>query len=396
MDSCESSRIYVDATYKSLNKYTEELCGDRVEIVKNDDYFIVVLSDGLGSGVKANILSTLTSKIISTMMYEGASIEDTVDTIVHTLPVCSVRKVAYSTFCILQIAYDGSVYLVEFDSPGCVFVRNETLQKIEYTERTVAGKKIKESRFKVQPDDVLTIMSDGVVYAGIGALMNLGWTWKNVSEYLANKAVKGISSARVTQMLTETCNQLYMDKPGDDTTVASVKITDKMEVSLLSGPPMDKVNDSRYVTDFMQPEGKKIVCGGSSASIVSRILNEELVTTIDYVDPSIPPVAYINGIDLVTEGVITLKKVLEILKMYLEHPADKATMDEIDKQHGAGKIAKIMLEECTHLHLFIGTKINPAHNIPNSSVDISIKLIILDEIYEVMKKIGKNVTKVYY
>ena len=133
-------KIYVDAAYKSINKYTEELCGDRVEIVKNDDCCIVVLSDGLGSGVKANILSTLTSKIISTMIIEGSSIEDTVDTIVHTLPVCNVRKVAYSTFSILRIGYDGDVYLVEFDSPGCVFVRNGEIMNIEYFTREIEGK----------------------------------------------------------------------------------------------------------------------------------------------------------------------------------------------------------------------------------------------------------------
>ena len=119
-----ADNVYVDATYKSLNKYKEELCGDNVEILKNDDKYIVVLSDGLGSGVKANILSTLTAKIISTMLYEGSTIEDTGGTIVHTLPICNVRKVAYSTFIILQVDYKGNAYLVEFDAPGCIFIRN--------------------------------------------------------------------------------------------------------------------------------------------------------------------------------------------------------------------------------------------------------------------------------
>ena len=121
---------YVDVSYKSLNKYTEELCGDRVEIVNTENGVIIVLSDGLGSGVKANILSTLTSKIISTMMKEGADIEDTVDTIVKTLPVCSVRNLAYSTFSILQISHQGEVYLVEFDNPGCIFIKDGKGSKI--------------------------------------------------------------------------------------------------------------------------------------------------------------------------------------------------------------------------------------------------------------------------
>ena len=391
-----SNKVYVDATYKSLNKYTEELCGDRVEIVRNDDCYIVVLSDGLGSGVKANILSTLTSKIISTMMYEGASIEDTVETIVHTLPVCSVRKVAYSTFSILQISYNGEAYLVEFDSPSCIFVRNGKLRPIIYNEREIAGKKIKESRFKVEVDDVLTLLSDGVIYAGIGALLNLGWNWDNVSEFVTKRAKADVTSARLTSMLSETCNELYMNKPGDDTTVATVKIIPQQEVSLFSGPPQNQADDDRLVTEFMIPMGKKIVCGGSSAHIVSRVLGEEIETSIDYLDPEIPPTATIRGIDLVTEGVLTLKKTVDIIKDYLADPTKRDNLEQIDSGNGAAQIAKILMEECTHLHLFIGKSINPAHQNPNLPVDLSIKMRILEDLYDLMIQAGKVVTRKYY
>jgi hypothetical protein len=390
------NRIYVDATYKSIIKYNEELCGDRVEITKNDSCYIVVLSDGLGSGVKANILSTLTSKIISTMMYEGASIEDTVDTIVHTLPVCNVRKVAYSTFIILQIGFDGECYLVEFDSPDCIFVRNGELQKIDYNIREVAGKKIKEARFKVQNDDVLTILSDGVVFAGIGNLMNLGWGWNNVSKYVTSRVKPGITAARLTNMLGETCRQLYMNKPGDDTTMATIRITPKMEVSLYSGPPTDKSEDSRVVTDFMIPEGKKIVCGGSSASIVSRELGVPLMPSLDYFDPEIPPTAQMPGIDLVTEGVITLKRAVDIIKEYYQNPTDITVLRKLEQPNGAAQIAKMLVEECTHLNMFVGQTVNPAHQNPNLPIDLSIKMIILDELFSIMNEHGKTVTRKYY
>lgn len=391
-----SNQIYVDATYNSLIKYNEELCGDRVAIVKNEDRYIVVLSDGLGSGVKANILSTLTSKIISTMMYEGASIEDTVETIVHTLPVCNVRKVAYSTFIILQIDYDGNAYLVEFDSPPCIFVRGGEIVHIDYKERIIAGRKIHEANFKVQSDDVLMLLSDGVVYAGIGQLMNLGWTWENVSKYVAHCAKPDITSARLASMLSETCNQLYMNKPGDDTTVAAVKIVPQQIVSMYSGPPVNAENDERLVTDFMIPEGKKIVCGGSSANIVSRVLKEPLTPSIEYIDPEVPPTAEIPSIDLVTEGVITLKKTVDIMKRYYDDPTNKTTLMELDKKNGASLIAKMLIEECTHFNMFIGQKINPAHQNPDLPVDLSIKMIIMDELYAIMTKEGKVVRRYYY
>lgn len=388
--------VYVDATYKSLNKYKEELCGDNVEILKSDDKYIVVLSDGLGSGVKANILSTLTAKIISTMLYEGSNIEDTVDTIVHTLPICNVRKVAYSTFIILQIDYNGNAYLVEFDSPGCIFVRDGKRIDINYSYREIAGKAIKEARFKVKADDVLTLMSDGVIFAGIGNLMNLGWGWENVCKFLTNKIHKGISSARLTNILSDNCNQLYMNKPGDDTTVATVRIVPQKIVSLYSGPPVDPNNDERLVTEFMMPEGKKIVCGGSSATIVSRVLKEPLTPSLEYIDPEIPPTAVIPSIDLVTEGVITLKKAVDIIRGYVENPTDKAIIEKMDKKNGAAIIAKMLIEDCTHFYMFIGQKINPAHQNLDLPVDLSIKMIIMDELYSLMEKAGKVVKRKYF
>lgn len=390
------AEVYVDAAYKSLNKYREELCGDNVEIVRNENSVIVVLSDGLGSGVKANILSTLTAKIISTMLREGSTIEDTVDTIGHTLPICNVRKIAYSTFSILQIDNEGNAYLAEFDSPGCVFIRNGRSIRIDYSERQIAGKNIKEARFKVEPDDVLTLMSDGVIYAGIGHLMNLGWGWEHVCDFIANRALKGMTSARLTNMLSGVCNQLYMDMPGDDTTIATVRIIPKKEISLYSGPPVDSNDDERLVNDFMSKKGKKIVCGGSSATIVSRVLDRPLMPSLEYIDPDIPPTAKIPGIDLVTEGVITLKYTVDIIKEYIENPTDNDVLLKLDRKNGASLMAKMLIEECTHFYMYVGQKINPAHQNPDWPIDLSIKLRIMDELYSLMEKTGKKVVRQFY
>ena len=106
--------LCADIGYKSINHYGEELCGDHVDIVEeSENSTVIVLADGLGSGVKASILSTLTSKIISTMMAAGLSIEDCVSTIAATLPVCSVRGVAYSTFTIMHIVNNDTVDIIQ-------------------------------------------------------------------------------------------------------------------------------------------------------------------------------------------------------------------------------------------------------------------------------------------
>lgn len=391
-----SDKIYIDMSYTSLKKYGEELCGDRVSIVKNADNYIAVLSDGLGSGVKANILSTLTSKIISTMMKNGSSLEDTVDTIVHTLPVCSIRKVAYSTFSILEITANKEAYLVEFDSPNCIFIRDNKLLPIEYKTREIAGKTILEARFKVETDDILVLISDGVIYAGIGAMLCLGWGWDNAAKFMCENYSREVSSSRFAKCIADKCNELYLNKPGDDTTIAVIKAIPKRIVSLFSGPPQNPKDDARLIHDFMEDEGIKIVCGGSSATIASRILGQEIEASIDYLDPEIPPIGSIKGIDLVTEGVITLKRAVNIIKKYYEDPADKLNLALIDAEHGAAKIAKILIEDCTHLNLFIGRRVNPAHQMPDVAGELSIKMLVLDELFKLMENAGKVVTKKYY
>ena len=160
--------ITVDVAYKSLNKYTEILCGDKVELLQTEDSNIMILADGMGSGVKANILSTLTSKILGTMFLNGATLEECVDTISETLPICQVRQVAYSTFSILQVYHNGDAYLVEYDNPGCIFIRDGKLMEIPKNVRVMQGKEINEYRFKVKKGDALILMSDGTIHAGWG------------------------------------------------------------------------------------------------------------------------------------------------------------------------------------------------------------------------------------
>ena len=389
-------KMHVDTAYRSLFKYGEELCGDNVRITRTEDSVFAVLADGLGSGVKANILSTLTSTIISTMLTEGAAMEQAVETIVSTLPICSVRKLAYSTFSVLQIKDTGEAYLAEFDNPACIFIRNGELMELEMTDKEYAGKTVYESRFTVFPGDVLALISDGVVYAGVGSILNFGWTWESVAEWLRKESLKEKSAPRLAAALSQAVKELYTDKPGDDSTVMVARISPRQVVNMFAGPPKNKDDDPKMVRDFMTSSGKKLICGGSSANIVARVLNRSIETSLDYVDPLIPPIATIQGIDLVTEGVLTLSRTVEILQEYLDHETDSFYFKKLDEKNGAAMLAKILLEECTTLNLFIGTAINPAHQNPGLPSDLSIKLKLIDKLCGLMERLGKRVTKKYY
>lgn len=388
--------VRIDASYKSLNKHSEELCGDKVELLKTEDSNIMILADGMGSGVKANILATLTSKILGTMFLNGAGIDDCVETIAKTLPVCQVRQVAYSTFSILQIFQNGEAYLVEFDNPSCVFIREGRLLEIPYKERVLENKSIREYRFQVMLNDCFILMSDGVIHAGVGQLLNFGWTWQSMADYALKAVKETLSSSRLAAILTKACNDLYMQVPGDDTTVAVARIIDTKVINLLTGPPLDKADDAYLIHEFMKGPAKKIICGGTSANIASKILNKPIKTSLNYTDPALPPIARIEDIDLVTEGVLTLSRALILMKHYVEGNVDEFFFEELDKDNGGSKVAKFIIEDCTVLNLFVGKAINEAHQNPGLPFDISIRMHLVEQIRDTALKMGKEVFVTYY
>ena len=389
--------VSIDAAWKSLNKHQEELCGDKVEILKTEESDILILADGMGSGVKANILATLTSRILGTMLREGAQIESCVETIARTLPVCSVRKVAYATFSILQIYHDSRAYLAEFDNPSCIFIRNGRIVDYPYEVREIGGKKIHEYNFTVQKNDCFILMSDGVVYAGAGSILDLnGWTWEAVADYALKCTKQSMSASRLAVMLSQACEELYEEKPGDDTTVAVARVIERKIVNIFTGPPKSKEDDGRLMHDFMHAEGKKVVAGGTSANIATRILGKEIVTRIDSRNPDVPPTAEIEGIDLVTEGVLTLGGCLKLLKKYVNDEFDAEFFDELDADNGASRLAKLLIEECTELNLFVGTAVNAAHQETELNFDLSMRQNLVDQLIRTAEAMGKTVKAVYY
>lgn len=251
--------VTVDVTFKSLNKYSEILCGDTVECLKTEDSDVIILADGMGSGVKANILSTLTAKILGTMFLNGATLEECVETIVQTLPICQTRQVAYATFSILQIFNNGEVYLVEYDNPRCIFLRCGHVVELQKYKRLVKDKEISECRFQVQKGDALVLVSDGVTHAGVGksGKYKFGWPWESVAEFVSEQCLTSLSSARMAAALCAECSQIYEGKPGDDTTVVVARIIDRKPVNLMTGPPLDRNDDETITADFMKDESAK-------------------------------------------------------------------------------------------------------------------------------------------
>lgn len=387
--------LCLDVGYRSLIKHGEQLCGDMVEVTKSaDGDFILVLADGLGSGVKANILSTLTSKILSTMMAEHVSVEDCVNTIAQTLPVCSKRGVAYSTFTIIKISDNEEAEIIQYDNPMVIMLRDGKDYDYPKTVKIIENKTIYETKIKLRCDDVFIAMSDGAIYAGVEQVLNYGWQRENILAFAEASYDNRQTAANITSLLLEQCNLLYAEKPGDDTTFATVKLRKRKPLSLLMGPPRDPQDLSKMHAAFFSSVGKKIVCGGTTSTLAAEYLGKELNTELSYFDPEIPPSSKLEGVDLVTEGVITMSRVLEYAKDYVDKNERHEEWEK--KKDGASQVARMLFSDATDISFYIGRAVNPAHQNPNLPINFNIKMNIVEQLAECLKTMGKTINVSYY
>lgn len=364
----------------SQNKHDEVLCGDVVGIEKDENSSVIVLSDGLGSGVKANILATLTARIAARLLIRGVPLQDAVETISETLPVCQVRNLAYSTFSILQIRQDGKGYLVQYDNPPAILVRRGNVTALRGDTRVIGRRVIRESNLELENGDILVLCSDGVTHAGIEALLPLGLEETGLVRLLRQEIELRNSAQLIAEDILEFCEMYSAGTLGDDTTAVVVKVRPVIRGVLFSGPPLEKNEDQLMVDAFFEGDRRRAICGGTSANIVSRLKNLPVTVDMNYSDPNIPPVARMPGVDLVTEGILTLTRVVEML--------ESGVVRVKEKKDGASLLLKWLLE-CDEIELLVGLRINSAHLTPGLPFHLGLRSSVLQKLNDLLNQRGK-------
>lgn len=387
--------LCVDIGWKSINHYGEQLCGDHVDVVDNgDNSQVIVLADGLGSGVKASILSTLTSKIISTMISAGLSIEDCVETIIATLPVCSVRGVAYSTFTIIHVVDNREAQIIEYDNPQVIIIRDGTEYSPRRIEMNISGKKVYKSVVTLSDGDFFVAMSDGCPHAGLGIKYNFGWKREDIVTFMIGQVYSGYTAKTLSHILVDEVDKLYCGKPGDDATACVLKVRKREPMNILFGPPSNRDDATRMMSLFFSKEGKHIVCGGTTSSIAAKYLGKPIRTNLNFEKSDVPPIAEIEGVDLVTEGVITINKVVEYARDALKD--NKLYEKWSVGRDGASLICRLLFEEATDINFYVGRAINPAHQNPDLPINFNIKMNLVEQLSGCLKQMGKRIKVSYF
>ena len=378
-------RLYYECGVRQVRKRDEELCGDSVLVSRRADSVVMALSDGLGSGVKANILATLTTRIAMHLLQNDLPLSEVVETLGKTLPVCEVRKLAYSTFVIAQFFSDGRARIVEFDTPPAILLRRRRRLPLEYNERVIGGKTIRETMVDLEIGDWVAFVSDGVLNAGIGGVYPLGWGYDQTGRYLEEHAHPERTAQEVAEKLGGAVTDLYAGPPGDDVSIVVLKVRHRLTATVFTGAPAAKDLDEQTVARFVQRPGVHVVCGGTTAKLVSRHLGEPLEVNLETMKPDVPPMGRIKGVDLVTEGILTLSRAYELLRA-------GATREKVQFQtDGAAALVRVMLS-ADHVNFIVGMAVNPAHQNPGLPGELDMKLSVVRKISHELTQRGTEVT----
>lgn len=383
------SKYYVEVASNQRNHFGEYICGDVFlsKRLKEEGRLISVLADGMGHGVKANVLATLTASMSLSFAEEHKDAQTIGNIIMQTLPVCSERKMSYATFTIVDVD-NGKVNILEYDNPLCLVMRGANVFEpeweklwLESADTLGRSQEIMSCNFIPEKEDRIIFISDGVTQSGMGSgNLMLGWTRANYVEFVKETILheRHISASKLAQRVV---NKAYANdnfKSKDDTSCGVIYFRDPRKMIIATGPPFNKESDPEYALRVKNFNGPKVLCGATTTDIISRELNIKVEDNIEATDPTLPPMSKMEGIDLVTEGILTLNKVVTILLNNTE-----STMNLGNGP--ADQIVKLLLEN-DEIVIMVGTKINQAHHDPTIGVEIEIRRTTIKRLEDVLEK----------
>lgn len=370
--------LFIDVHHHSCRKWNQNVCGDAFASRRydNEGRLIAVLSDGLGSGVKANILASMTANMALRFVAAGTDILRFCEVMMESLPVCQVRKISYATFSIVDCDQEGLIRVVEEGNPNFILLRGGSPEEPSarvLTSKMFPNRHMRIAEISMNAGDRIVVCSDGVTQAGLGAqAYRLGWRREGLQDFLVD-AIRDnptISSRELSQAVVDASIAIEPDaRPQDDTSCLVMYFRQPRRLMVVSGPPYNEERDAECASLLDHFPGRKAVCGGTTANLIAREWGCRIDTELPKRGSKLPPCSSIDGIDLVTEGVLTLTQVAR----RLENREIAASGDPADR------LIDLLLDSDA-IEFLVGTRINEAHQDPNLPVDLEIRRNIMKRI----------------
>jgi len=386
--------VFIDIHCAQEKKYDQNAYGDsfRSCLKLEEGRVIAVLSDGLGSGIKANILSLMTATMLLRFVEEDFEITKAAEIVMNSLPVCKVRNISYATFSVVECDDDGNVRLVEEGNPDFIWMRGTSVLPVRpqlVPSKSFPDRQLKIYNFQAEAGDRLVFCSDGVTQAGLGRIgpYMTGLERKGLIALLKTKLRmhQNISSSELSRFIVKSALEVCEDGlPKDDVSAGVIYFRTPRRAVIFTGAPYEQRQDSYYANIFDKFPGKKAICGGTTATVIGRELGRQVSMNTDAPAGDLPPQFRMEGVDLVTEGILTLNRALS----YLEN-------DQLDRRDPAGALVKFMMNSDT-IHFIVGVKLNQAHFDPNQPETLEIRREVVRKITSVLKDKYLKITTVRY
>ena len=376
---------FIEVDYCQRAKHGQHISGDVFlsEAVKQDDRIVSVLSDGLGSGVKASVLATMTATMALKFTASSMDIRRSAEIIMDTLPICSVRKISYSTFTVVDMSASGRTRVIEHGNPPCLLIRPGEDLNVEKTEVRPArwqDRVISLFNFDARREDRIVMFSDGITQAGMGEFRTpLGWGLSKVETFVREQIDRSphISARELSRRLVARAEEIDGLTAKDDITCTVIYFRSPRQLLVMTGAPYNRAHDSDLARIAEHTPGRKVICGGTTANIISRMLKRDIqIDMRQPLDPKVPPMARMQGFDLVTEGTLTLGEVLRLLE-------DGFAPEEL-RSNAAVRLAGMLLDSDI-VKFAVGTRINEAHQDPNVPVELQLRRNIVKRIAQILE-----------
>lgn len=381
------SKFFIDMGYTQRQKGGNMVCGDvfMSKKIKSENRSIAVLSDGLGSGIKANVLATMTASMALNFTSIDEPVERSSKIIMNTLPTDSERQISYATFSIADIDSEGNTDIIEYGNPQfLVYRKGEFIDPekhvVQINDNTHVRHNMYSYKFKVELHDRIIIYSDGVTQSGIGTkFLPLGWEREHVKEFVKRQIDNNpeISSKKLADVIVTKAEANDVYKSKDDITCAVIYCRSPRSLLLCSGPPFYKEKDSELAKRVADFNGKKVLCGGTTAMILSRETGEEIEVDIMSQTKGVPPKSYMKGVDLITEGIVTLGGLTSLLE---QNPEDITVPD-----NPVGELFRMLMKHDS-IEFVVGTRINNAHQDPDLPIELEIRRNVIKKIARLLEE----------
>ncbi len=382
-----NDRYYIEVNCQQKNHHEARVCGDVFlsRRIREEGRIIAVLSDGIGHGIKANLLATLASTLALHLTEEHKSVEALAGIIMDTLPVDSVKKTNFSTFTIIDIDVEGEVRILEYENPKTLVMRGSRLFEpswncIVLDRGKGNSREVLTTVFQAQKEDRVVFCSDGVVQSGLGSdRYAMGWGIDNLSELLTEtvKDEPDISATRLAAKVIDKANLNDGFLLKDDASCAVIYFREPRKLMICTGPPLDERRDPEFANILAGFVGKKIICGATTADLISREWKQPITDTNEFTDPDLPPISHMDGVEFITEGILTLSKINEVLKRYTQdYKLGKGAADEVVKR----------ILESDEIHFITGTRVNEANQDPTLPIDLELRRTIVHRIVRVLEE----------